>query len=443
MTKTNDVGVDERVAEIIDRGQASFQQLLVVFLCLVFNALDGFDITAMAIVATAVSSELGLASEQVGAIFAFALAGMMAGAMFLAPLSDILGRRKLIIVSLLVIGGSVLLTAHADTLTEFIVLRFISGAGAGAMLASQATLAAEYSPERYRSLSVVAVTAGYPLGAMFTAVAAQWIMPEYGWRGMFWFGGGLTALMSLVALALLPESLKYLIERRPKNALIRANKILGKLNKPLLNELPVTRDGRTAGPGLVGTFLSLFEDGLAKITLTIWSAFFLGFLSLYFLMSWLPTVMEMAGYTVEVGRQAFFLFNLGGVIGIMLLGILSVRLPLTHLILVLMSGSGLLMVVFGLLEATQGLRLGLIFVIGIMLQGGFTGMYSAAAKAYPTKNRSTGIGWAIGLGRFGAVVGPYGAGVLIGSGVGLQANFLIFALPMVIAGFIAFSLRIR
>ena len=187
------------VAEVIDNGQISGQQILVVGLCMFFNMLDGFDITAMAIVASAVSEELQLTADRLGLIFSFALAGMMTGAMFLAPVSDIIGRRKLIILSITLVGVSILFTANAATLTEFIILRFVSGLGAGAMLACQATLAAEYSPEKYRSLSVASTTAGYPLGAVMTSVVAGFIMPAYGWRGMFWLGGGVTLVMVIVA----------------------------------------------------------------------------------------------------------------------------------------------------------------------------------------------------------------------------------------------------
>jgi MFS family permease len=171
--------------DVIDRGGITLQQMLVVGLCLFFNMLDGFDITAMAVVASAVSTELQLTPDRLGWIFSFALAGMMCGAMFLAPVSDIIGRRKLIILAVGLIGVSIIFTATATTLTEFIILRFISGLGAGAMLASQAALASEYSPDKYKALSVAAVTSGYPLGAMMTSVIAGYILPDYGWRGMF------------------------------------------------------------------------------------------------------------------------------------------------------------------------------------------------------------------------------------------------------------------
>jgi len=432
------------VSDVIDNGSVSAQQMLVVGLCLFLNMLDGFDITAMAIVASAVSTELELTPDRLGWIFSFALAGMMAGAMLLAPISDIIGRRAMIVTSVALVGGSILLTANATTLTEFFVLRFISGMGAGAMLACQAALAAEYSPDKYRTLAVAAVTSGYPLGAMMTSVVAGFILPDYGWRGMFWFGGALTLTMAFVAWILLPESLKYLLEKRPADALERINKILRKLKKDPLKEMPqVAVAEKKSRTGLGKTMLGLVAKEHRVATLTLWAAFFLCFSTLYFLMSWIPKLMEDSGYERSVGRTAFFLFNFGGVIGIYVLGWLSTRWKLTNLILVLSLSSAVGMVIFALAPNNLNLLLVLIFLIGILQQGGFTGLYGVAAKVYPTDMRSTGIGWAIGLGRSGAVAGPAIAGYLIAAGFDMSANFFFFAIPMAIGGLIAYRLHIH
>ena len=428
--------------DVIDRGGVSGQQLLVVSLCLFFNMLDGFDITAMAIVATQVATELDLTPDRLGWIFSFALAGMMAGAMFLAPVSDIIGRRKMIILSIALVGVSIIFTATATTLTEFIILRFISGLGAGAMLASQAALASEYSPDRYKAAAVAAVTSGYPMGAMMTSVIAGFIMPDYGWRGMFWFGGLLTLSMVFVAWLLMPESLKYLFQRRPADALERINRILKKLGKPTLDEMPEVREDHAPHLGLVGGMQRLLHTDQRRKTLTLWSAFFLCFSTLYFLMSWIPALMEASGFDAATGRQAFFLFNLGGVIGIYLMAALSTRVRLTNVILYLSLAAAVGMIVFAIAPANLGLLLGLTLVIGIVQQGGFTGLYSAAAKAYPTQIRSTGIGWCIGLGRTGAVAGPAIAGYLIAAGLDMSANYIIFAIPMAVGGLIAYFLHI-
>jgi len=429
--------------EVIDKGGVSAQQMLVVGLCMFFNMLDGFDITAMAVVAGSVSAELGLAADRLGWIFSFALAGMMGGAMVLAPVADIIGRRKLIILAIALIGVSMMLTAAATTLTEFVVLRFISGLGAGAMLASQAALASEYSPDKLRAFSVAAVTSGYPLGAMMTSVIAAQVMPSWDWRGMFWFGGILTFSMVLVAWLLIPESLMYLFERRPPGALGRINQILRRLGKEPIAALPTAVAGRAEKLGFATGMLRLLHADQLKTTLTLWTAFLLCFSTLYFLMSWIPKLMEDSGFGAEAGRDAYLLFNLGGVIGIYVMGWLSTRYKLTDLICCLSVAAAIFMVVFALAPKQLNLLLALTLVVGIFQQGGFTGLYSAAAKAYPTTIRSTGIGWSIGLGRFGAVVGPAAAGYLIAAGVDMSANYIIFAVPMAIGGLIAFRLHIR
>ncbi len=432
------------VADVIDNGQVSGQQFLVVGLCMFFNMLDGFDITAMAVVATAVSTELQLSADRLGLIFSFALAGMMGGAMLLAPISDIVGRRKTIIISLLLVGVSILLTARATTLGEFIALRFISGLGAGAMLACQATLAAEYSPEKYRSLSVSAVTAGYALGAMMTSVVAGFIMPDFGWRGMFTFGGIMTLTMGIVAWAFIPESLKYLFERRPADALSRVNKILKKLKKDTLAEMPEVDRGRSShGRGIAGNMLKLLTSERRIATLTLWMTFFLCFSTLYFLLSWIPKLMEQTGYSPEIGRLAFFLFNLGAVIGIFILGTMATRWKLSNIVSVFLFSSAVFMVIFAAAPNQLTLLLSIIFVVGLLQQGGFVGLYAAAVKIYPTEIRSTGIGWAIGLGRFGAVAGPAIAGYLIASGLNMSANYYVFAVPMAIGGLLAYRLHVK
>ena len=432
------------VAEVIDNGEISAQQLLVVGLCLFFNMLDGFDITAMAVVAGAVSTELQLTPDRLGWIFSFALAGMMFGAMFLAPISDIVGRRKVIILSVCLVGASIILTAFASSLTEFIILRFVSGMGAGAMLACQATLSAEYSPDKYRVASVAVVTSGYPMGAMMTSVVAGYIMPEYGWRGMFMFGGVFTLTMGLVAWMLIPESLKYLFERRPENALERVNVILSKLGKPTLTSMPtVAGEQEDKGSNLAKVVFKLLAPEHRIKTLTLWAAFFLCFSTLYFLMSWIPKLMEDSGYSASVGHDAFFNFNLGGVIGIYLMAWMSTRWKLSTLIFILSLSSAIGMVIFAYAPNQLSLLMTLILLIGILQQGGFTGLYGAASKVYPTEIRSTGIGWAIGLGRSGAVAGPAIAGYLIVAGFDMSANFIFFAIPMAIGGFIAYLLHIR
>lgn len=437
----------QSVSAVIDNGKVSFQQVLVVSLCLIFNMLDGFDITAMAVTANAIGTELQLAEDKLGFVFSFSLAGMMLGAMFLASLSDVFGRRTVIVASLLVVGASVLLTGYSNGLFSLIGLRFISGLGAGALLASQATLAAEYSPEKYRALSVAIVTAGYPLGAMMTGLMAGLIVPEFGWRGMFIGGGGLTLAMAGLAFCLLPESLHFLCSKQPPGALAKVNRILERLSAPKLEKLPPIDTASTAtvsgGESSIAKMRKLLSPQHRRSTIILWSAFLMCFCTLYFLMSWVPKMMINAGFSSQIANYAFTLFNFGAVIGIFLLGAFATRWGLSKLIASFLLIAAVGMVLVASVSVEQDMLLALIFFIGLTLQGGFTGMYAAAAKIYPTEIRSTGVGWAIGLGRCGAVFGPAIAGFMIAAGVTMEVNFLIFAAPLIVSGLLAAWLRVR
>ncbi len=438
------------INDLIDHGKFSFRQILIVLLCLVFNMVDGFDITAMAVTAHQIGEDMQLSEDKLGLVFSFSHAGMMLGAMFLAALSDVIGRRTMIIFTLTLVGATVLLTASVNSLPALILLRFISGLGAGAMLASVATLASEYSPEKFRAMAVTAVTAGYPLGAMTTGLVASSVVPEFGWQGMFIAGGSATLLLALIAFFMIPESLYFLCKKQPDDALQRVNRILQIFKVQSLQHLPSIEDtgGATEADrqNIYQKMLTLLTPEFRRSTLTLWATFFLCISTLYFLMSWTPKLIINLGYSADAGNLAFTLFNFGGVLGIFILGYLASKWSLSTLISIFAITSAVFMWAFAgavSLDFNQTNLMLLIFIIGISLQGGYTGMYAVAAKIYPIEIRSTGVGWAIGLGRFGAVLGPGIAGYMIASGLPITINFMVFAIPMLIGGIFAYQLRVR
>ena len=411
---------------------------------------DGFDITAMAVTAHQIGEDMQLSEDKLGLVFSFSLAGMMLGAMFLAALSDVIGRRTMIIITLTLVGVTVLLTASVNSLPALILLRFISGLGAGAMLASVATLASEYSPEKFRAMAVTAVTAGYPLGAMTTGLVASSVVPEFGWQGMFIAGGSATLLLALIAFFMIPESLHFLCKKQPDDALQRVNKILQIFKIQSLQQLPSIENtgGATEADrqNIQQKMLTLLTPEFRRSTLTLWATFFLCISTLYFLMSWTPKLIINLGYSADAGNLAFTLFNFGGVLGIFILGYLASKWSLSTLISIFAITSAVFMWAFAgavSLDFNQTNLMLLIFIIGISMQGGYTGMYAVAAKIYPIEIRSTGVGWAIGLGRFGAVLGPGIAGYMIASGLPITINFMVFAIPMLIGGIFAYQLRVR
>jgi len=435
-----------QVGQFLDQQGFGLQQFTIIAMCMMVNMLDGFDITAMAVVAAEVGKEMQISDDKLGFVFSFSLAGMMLGAMFLASLSDLFGRRRVILASLLIVGVSVLLTAYANNLAVMIVLRFISGLGAGAMLASQATLASEYSPQKFRALSVAIVTAGYPLGAMFTGIVAGFLVPEYGWRSMFIAGGVVTLGLWVIAYLLLPESMQFLCNKAPKNALARVNKILQRFSAPALTSLPspdISNSSSAQRQNVFKNIGELLQPAYRVKTITLWLSFMFAVFTLYFFLSWLPKLLINEGFDAKFGRQAFTVFNLGGVLGIFLLGAMATRWALSGLVAVFLFITTILMLGFGLMNEQPIIILVVMTIIGVVIQGGFTGLYALAAKLYPSDIRSTGVGWAIGLGRLGAVFGPAVAGYLIAGGISIEMNFAIFSLPVFIAALGVLTLKIR
>lgn len=453
----------QTIANMIQSNSGGYIHVLVVIICMMTNMIDGFDITAMAVVANSVGSEMGISEKQLGFVFSFSLAGMMFGAMFLASLSDTFGRRNVIIISLSAVGISVLCTAYTSNLVELVTLRFISGLGAGAMLASQATLTSEYSSNKYKALSVAIVVAGYPLGAMMTGLVGQYMIVDYGWRSLFILGGSISLLMCFFVYLLLPESLLFLCNKRPKNALERINNITAKYKAALFtafseeavyehdtsknisnnepnNQLDSKPNDNKKNSNLLQRVYQLFEGKLRKRTLLLWSSFMLAMSTMYFIMSWLPKLIINTGFSSATANYAFSAFNFGGVAGIFIMGIVAIRWKLSLVVSLFLSSAGVLMFIFAFVAKTEIAILIIIALIGVALQGGFTGLYALSAKLYPTKIRTTGVGWSLGVGRLGAVFGPLIAGFTIAAGVSMQWNFNLFAIPVLISGIAIYRL---
>ncbi len=205
-------------------------QMLIIFLCFVLNMLDGMDVVVASFVAPRIMEEWGVLPQSFGIVFSAALVGMATGAMFISPFTDVIGRRKMVLLSIMVVSSGMLLTAYSTTVPQLIGLRLYTGLGIGAMLASLTSLAAEYSSDKRRNLVVGFVLGGYPVGATLTGLLAASIIPAYGWAAMFIVGGLLSLLLFPVIYLFMSESLEFLLHKRPDGALVEINRILKKLN---------------------------------------------------------------------------------------------------------------------------------------------------------------------------------------------------------------------
>jgi len=405
-------------------------QVLAVTICVVINMLDGFDVLVMAFTAPEIAAEWDLDPQSLGVLFSSGLFGMAAGSLFIAPLADRMGRRNIILICLVIISVGMLASAFTNSIFELATMRVITGLGIGGALASITTITAEYSSKRRQGFAISLVQVGYPIGATIGGTIAAVLIVQYGWRSVFIFGAICSALMIPMVLRFLPESLEYLITHQPKNALGKINSLLSKLGQPALEQLPEPK--KQIDEEVSGLF-SIVSPELRVSTLLLWCAFFMVMMSFYFVLSWTPTLLTEAGLRIEQGISGAVLMNIGGIIGGTSLGFFASRFGAHRLTGLFMTCCAISMVVFGLLDGNLMVMLIVGFVIGYFVFGSMIGLYSIAPDLYHTSIRNTGMGWAIGIGRIGAIIGPSAAGFLLSRGWSGADCFIVFSLPMLVA----------
>ena len=411
--------------QFIGNTKPTLLQITSVAICFLMNMLDGTNVMIISYTAPVIAKAWAIEPRVMGLVFSAGLLGMAVGAMFLAPFADKIGRYKLILLSVVLMGSTIYLTSFAANTIQLILFRLLSGLGIGAMLASTATLTAEYAPPKDKSLWVSLVMGGYPIGAVLSGIAVAHFLPVYGWKNVFAMAGILSLVTIPLIIFFLGESLDFLVKSQPPGALKKLNRLMAKMQLPLLNELPVLiKTDRQKN-----RVSALLAIELKWPTLQLWISLFMSFATLYFLTSWIPKLASITGMSVAQAIYAGSIFNLGAFAGIVTQGYLSARFGLRGTISVFLFLTAVLMAVFGFFSSPAAVLI-MIGLIGFFIQGGFVGLYSLAADIYPTRIRATGVGWAIGLGRAGAIVGPIAGGALISGGMHMSLTFFVFSIPM-------------
>ncbi len=428
--------MQSQLRDAIDSAPVSPALVLLLITCFLINMVDGYDMLSIGFAASPLSQDWKLPADVLGMVFSAGVLGMTLGAMCLSPLTDTFGRRPVILACIALTGCAMLLTAFATSLWMLLALRLLTGLGIGTILASVTALVSEFFPERLRNFAVSLTLSGYPFGGVLAGFVAAEVIPIHGWRGIFAVGGVASLALLPVIWRALPESTQFLLYKRPANALVRINQILERLRIVPFAELPASPE-----PKIRSHILKLLQSEHRRDTLLLWSAFFLQFGTLYFLLSWIPKLLVDSGVPERLSIYAGLLFNLGGAVGNILLGWLSVRFGLQRCILVFAWVAALGMIAFSQVSLIATLLLTLTGLIGIFQQGVMAGLYSLASRLYNTGVRTTGVGWGIGFGRFGAVLAPYSVGLLVASGWTIIGLYLVFALPMLLVGWLATRLR--
>ena len=427
------------VQDQINNTPMSGFQVLAVTVCLAINMLDGYDVLVMSFTAPFVAEEWALSQTVTGWLLSASLIGMALGSLFLAPLADLYGRRRMTLLSLTAVTAGMLASAAAANYPQLIALRFFTGLGIGAMLASLTVVVSEYSSDRRRTLALIILQAGFPAGAMIWGIVAAPIILGYGWRWAFVFGGVLSGLMIPVAMAFLPESLDYLLSSRTPNTLEKVNRTLKRMGKTMVRELGTITQAKPARAKLN----QLFRHGRGRNTLLIWVCFFCTLLVFYFFMSWTPKLLIDAGLSEQAGLSGGIILNAGAILGGLALGLLASRIRLNWLQSGYALMGGLLMIAFGVYAGELFTALTLAFLVGLFGTGCIMGAYAAVPQMYPPEVRTTGTGMAIGVGRWGGVAAPTAAGMLLDAGWTGPNLYFIFAIPLFMAAAAAMFLRFR
>ena len=422
----------------VDQIKMTKVQYFSIAICFLMNILDGMDVLVVSYCAPAIAQDLSLGPKTLGVVFSAGLIGMAIGAIFLAPFADKFGRKKLILISAFIMGLSVLLTAFSENIFQLIFMRLLSGLGIGCMLATTATLTSENVLNNSKDFWVSLVISGYPVGAVLSGYIAAAVIPLYGWESMFILSGVITILTIPLTYFFLTESPQFYLKKQPKGALKKVNKILVKMNFEALESLPKVDLGVINKSQVSQLFTKKYKIS----TLQLWAALFFAFGCLYFLISWIPKLATDAGLSIELAIYAGSIFNVGAFFGIVLQGYFSSKIGLKKTISIFLLLTFLLMASFKVFIGTDILLL-IYFLLGFSLQGGFVGLYAVAARLYPTEFKTTGVGWAIGMGRIGGILAPLIGGLFISLGLSLSANFFIFSIPALLASILTYFMPSR
>lgn len=415
------------VNEVIDNARFTRFHWMVMCLCALLLIFDGYDLFIYGVVLPAIMKEWGLTPLEAGALGSYALFGMMFGALAFGTLADRIGRKKGIAICFALFSCATIVNGFASNPTEFGICRFLAGLGCGGLMPNAVALMNEYAPKRLRSTLVAVMFSGYSLGGMLAAGVGIFMLPRFGWESMF-FAAAVPLLLLPVIFWLLPESVGYLV-RQGRHAEARA--ILRRIeSSPVVGDADELVMSDTKGKGVA--VLELFRDGRAVRTLSLWVAFFCCLLMVYALSSWLPKLMANAGYSLGSSLSFLLALNFGGMAGAILGGWLGDRFNLVKVMVGFFAVAAVSISLLGFNSPPVLLYL-LITVAGATTIGTQILLYACAAQFYGLSIRSTGLGWASGIGRNGAIVGPLLGGALMGINLPLQLNFMAFAVPGVIA----------
>lgn len=394
--------------QILGNRRMTPAQYLVVGICILVNMIDGYDILAISLAGAALKAQWGLSDAALGTLLAMHLVGMAIGALSVSPVADQWGRRPAILFCLLLMSVGMAWAALSQSYGEMVAARILTGIGIGGMTSTVGMVALEYASFRRREFAASAVASAYPVGVIIGAWVAATTLDGMDWRVIFWTGAALSALLFPIAFVLLPESLDFLLNRQPKGALAKANRMLDRMSIARIDTLPPKPAGSK------DAVLAEISQGFhVRELLKLFLAHSLNMFAWYFIIQWgTPLVAESTGSSVTGANYSQWV-SYGGIAGGLTAGYLCGLLGVRRVMWFTMLGLGASIAAFGQLSGNPGALVLIAPLIGAMLFGSATANWLTITYAFPPQLRATGLGFATTAGRVGAVGGPYIGGLLL------------------------------
>jgi benzoate transport len=423
---------------IIDHGAMRTAQWLAVLVTVGLNAMDGFDVLSISFASPGIAQDWGVNKATLGWILSMELVGMGVGSVLLGGVADKIGRRPTILGCLLAMSVGMFGASAAGGVPTLLAYRLLTGLGIGGMLAAINAAVAELSNKRWRSVAVALMVVGYPLGGVSGGIIVQRLLGSGTWHDVFIFGGAITAAFIPIAWLLLPESVDFLDRQGRPGALQAINRILTRFGHESMAAL--TPDTPESSQRAV---TDIFKPGLIAATVLITFGYFAHVTSFYFIIKWVPKLVVDMGFQPRAGASVLTWLNVGGATGVALFGLIATRVGLKALTVVVLLGSSAMVFWFG--RGPHDLfSLGLtVAVAGMFINSAIGGYYLLFAEVFPTHVRATGTGFAIGVGRGGAILAPILAGYLFQAGLGMQAVATLMAMGSLLSAAALLALKLR
>ncbi|WP_447501799.1 MFS transporter [Acinetobacter pittii] len=424
------------VQKFIDQLRFGKVQKLILLLCFCVVAIDGFDTASIGFIAPALKQDWGVLPTELATLFASGLIGLMLGALVFGPLADRFGRKTMLVLCIFLFGCSSLASAYSSEINFLIFLRFLTGIGLGGAMPTAITLMSEYCPSSRRSVLVMTMFCGFTIGSAVGGIISARLIPLVGWQGILFIGGILPLILLPIFYFIVPESLRFKVLKRHAETDIQA--IIKRL-APHLQTRVILKSRKEENA--TSSVRELLSRKYWCSTLLIWTTYFMSLMIIYLISSWMPTLLTNIGATLEKASLATAVFQIGGTLGSITLGYLMDKIGADRMLSSAYLLGALFVFFSGFSTSSLFWLILSIFIVGVCISGGQTGLNAYTAGFYPTHCRATGVSWANAIGRCGSVLGSFIGGWLISFNLDISAILSLLAMPALLAALSLWLLR--